>query len=785
MTDTICRSTIYGYPRQGARRELKRAVEAYWSRDIEADALVKAAADLRLGRLTELRDAGIDEIPSNDFSLYDHVLDAAWMLGAAPARHVAAFPNIASPKAALDRYFAMARGAVDVAPLEMTKWFDTNYHYLVPELGPDTEFELDSRKPLLEFTEAREIGIVTRPVLLGPISFLVLSKPSAVGFEPLSLIDRVLPLYQKLLRQLHAAGAIWVQLDEPALVVDQPPAVLAHVETAYRTLAAVEARPKILVASYFERLGAALPVLAASPVEGLALDFTGGAMANLADLAAIGGIPGKRLVAGVVDGRNIWAADLRSAMATLATLLGLAAQVDVSTSCSLLHVPLDVSLEYGLDPQMAGWLSFARQKLTEVATLARSLTHGQSTIVGELQVNATRRASRAASPLTRVAAVRERAAAVAPDDLRRAAAYSERRRAQRERLHLPHVPTTTIGSFPQTSTLRQARARAARGDLSQDAYHAALRDEIANVIALQERLGLDVLVHGEPERNDMVQYFAERLAGFITTDHGWVQSYGTRYVRPPILMGDVSRPEPITVEWTTYAQSLTSKPVKGMLTGPVTMLAWSFVRDDQPLADTARQVALALRDEVADLEAAGLRVIQVDEPALREKLPLRRAERPAYLSWAVEAFRLATSGVADATQLHTHMCYAEFGDVLQAIIDMDADVTSLEAARSTMAIVRDLARVEFHNEVGPGVWDIHSPQVPSVDEITERLRAATVAFPAERLWANPDCGLKTRGYAEVETSLANLVAAVRQLRQPVAAGPRQHGGQLSQAANDS
>jgi 5-methyltetrahydropteroyltriglutamate--homocysteine methyltransferase len=769
VVDTTSRSTIHGYPRQGPRRELKRATEAYWAGDLPADELLSAAAELRRRRLAELRAAGIDEIPSNDFSLYDHVLDTAWMLGAVPARHVAAAPDITSSEGKLNRYFAMARGTSDVAPLEMTKWFDTNYHYLVPELGPDTAFELDPTKPLTEFAEARDAGVLTRPVVLGPVSFLWLSKPSTPGFDPLSLLDEILPLYQDLLARLHAAGAVWVQLDEPALVTDQPPAVLRQVESAYRALTASAARPKILVASYFERLGAALPVLAASAVEGLALDFTRNAVANLADLAAIGGLPKKRLVAGVVDGRNVWLADLQSALATLATLLGLAAQVDVSASCSLLHVPLDVTLEHGIDPQMEGWLSFARQKLDEIVTLSRALTSGRDSVIGELQVNATHRAVRKASPITRIAAVRDRAAAVTPADLRRASPYGERRLAQQERLRLPTIPTTTIGSFPQTSKLRQLRAKHGRGELPADAYTTALREEIASVIALQERLGLDVLVHGEPERNDMVQYFAERLVGFITTEHGWVQSYGTRYVRPPILAGDVSRPEPITVEWATYAQSLTAKPVKGMLTGPVTMLAWSFVRDDQPVAETARQVALALRDEVADLESAGIRVIQVDEPALRETLPLRQADRAAYLSWAVEAFRLATSGVADATQLHTHMCYAEFGDVLQAIIDMDADVTSLEAARSTMAIVRELARVEYPNEVGPGVWDIHSPRVPSVGEVLERLTTAAAEFSTDRLWANPDCGLKTRGYTEVEASLTNLVAATAEARR-LAAG---------------
>ncbi len=760
-------STVYGYPRQGERRELKTAIESYWAGRISADDLLETSRALRAQRLDELQKAGIGEITSNDFSLYDHVLDTTVMLGAIPPRHRSSVPDASTPAGALDRYFAMARGTADTAPLEMTKWFDTNYHYLVPELGPDTEFTLDASKPLAEFNEAKEAGVLTRPVILGPVSFLLLAKAEPhqrPDFEPLTLLDRVLPLYVELLAALREAGADWVQLDEPALVTDQPPAVLSHVRHAYDWLSAQENRPKILVASYFDRLGDALPVLSATAIEGLALDFTGPAATNLDGLRASGGIVGKRLVAGVIPGDNIWAADLSAALDTLGTLLGLADTVDVAASCSLLHVPLDVSLESDLDPQLAGWFSFARQKLDELVTLAVGLTDGPDAIAGQLQLNATRRAARAGSSMVHVDAIRARAAAVTGADLHRALPYVERRQHQQERLHLPQLPTTTIGSFPQTSEVRQARAARRTGRLTAEAYESAMQAEIREVIAEQERLGLDVLVHGEPERNDMVQYFAEQLSGFVATRHGWVQSYGTRYVRPPIIVGDVSRPAPMTAAWATFAQSLTDRPLKGMLTGPVTMLAWSFVRDDQPLADTARQVALALRDEVSDLEAAGIAVIQVDEPALRETLPLRQADRADYLAWAVESFKLTTSGVRDATQIHTHMCYAEFGDVLAAIVDMDADVISLEAARSKMTIVGDLARAGYPNEVGPGVWDIHSPRVPSVAEIVDALRAATASFPAERLWVNPDCGLKTRDYVEVRAALANLVAATSQVR---------------------
>ena len=770
MTDPSVRrlsATVYGYPRQGADRQLKKAIESYWAGRSSAEALEEAGREVRLQRLAELRGANLGEIPSNDFSLYDHVLDTAWMLGAIPSRHRDAVPDVSTPCGRLDRYFAMARGSTDAAPLEMTKWFDTNYHYLVAELGPDAQFSLDASKPLMEFREALEAGVVTRPVILGPVSFLLLAKPefnSTAGFEPLALLDRVLPVYVELLAQLRDAGAQWVQLDEPALVTDQPAAVLSHVDRAYRAMTVSSDRPKILVASYFDRLGEALPVLAATPVEGLALDFTGPAAANLDALVAIGGLPGKRLVAGVVDGRSVWRTDLVQALGTLDALRELAGHVDVAASCSLLHVPLDVTLELDLDPQIALWLAFARQKLDELDILARGLTGGREAIASELQVNQARLASRASSPIVRVEAVRARAAAVSDVDLHRRSGYPQRHVAQQARLGLPALPTTTIGSFPQTPGLRQARAALGAGHLDQDAYDAAMRAEICAVIDAQTELGLDVLVHGEPERNDMVQYFAEQLRGFVATTHGWVQSYGTRYVRPPIIVGDVFRPEPMTVRWARYAQSLTDRPLKGMLTGPVTMLAWSFVRDDQPLRDTARQVALALRDEVADLEQAGIAIIQVDEPALRETLPLRRQDRADYLAWAVEAFRLTTAGVRDDTQIHTHMCYAEFGGILPAITDMDADVISLEAARSEMAIVADLARAGYPNDVGPGVWDIHSPRVPSTAEITDRLRAAVAVFPAQRLWVNPDCGLKTRAYPEVRASLANLVAATSQVR---------------------
>ncbi|BDH71669.1 5-methyltetrahydropteroyltriglutamate--homocysteine S-methyltransferase [Streptomyces sp. PLM4] len=756
------RSTVYGYPRQGQHRELKKAVEGYWKGRVGADALKETAAELRRANWAQLAEAGIDEVPTGDFSYYDHVLDTSVMVGAVPPRHRAAVD--ADP---LDGYFAMARGNQDVAPLEMTKWFDTNYHYLVPELGPDTVFTADSAKQVAELIEALALGHTARPVLVGPVTYLLLAKPApgvAEEFEPLTLLDRLLPVYAEVLGDLRAAGAEWVQLDEPALVQDRTPAELNAAARAYRDLGALTDRPKLLVASYFDRLGEALPVLAKAPVEGLALDFTEAAAANLDDLAAVGGLPGKRLVAGVVNGRNIWINDHEKSLATLATLLGLAGRVDVAASCSLLHVPLDTAPERDLDPRILRWLAFARQKTAEIVTLAKGLAEGTGAVAAEIAANRAALASRADSPLTRDPAVRARTAAVTEADARRPQPYLERVVAQRERLRLPLLPTTTIGSFPQTGEVRAARADLRAGRIDAAGYEERIAAEIAEVIAFQEKAGIDVLVHGEAERNDMVQYFAEQLTGYLATQHGWVQSYGTRYVRPPVLAGDISRPAPMTVGWTTYAQSLTERPVKGMLTGPVTMLAWSFVRDDQPLGETAAQVALALRDEVADLEAAGTSVIQVDEPALRETLPLRAANRPAYLEWATRAFRLTTGGVAPATQIHTHMCYAEFGDIVQAIDDLDADVISLEAARSHMEVAHELAAHGYPREAGPGVYDIHSPRVPGAEEAAALLREGLAAIPAERLWVNPDCGLKTRGWPETRASLENMVAAARTVR---------------------
>nr|WP_269326618.1 5-methyltetrahydropteroyltriglutamate--homocysteine S-methyltransferase [Kineosporia mesophila] len=753
-------ATVLGYPRIGRDRAMKKAIEAYWRGELSAYNLERTLVAQRREVFETLRAAGLTDVPCSDFSLYDQVLDTLCLVGAVPERHRAVTGD-------LERYFAMARGTADVAPLEMTKWFDTNYHYLVPELRPDSTFTLDLSKPRREYQQARTLGLAARPVLVGPVTFLRLAKPAPgvdPDFDPMTLLEELLPVYEQALTEFAAEGVSWVQLDEPVLAQDQPPTVLDAFATAVDRLGTLGDRPKLLLATYFGVVREALPLLRDAPVEGVALDLTGPGAANVGELAAVGGLPGKRLVAGVVDGRNVWAADLRRQLGLLATLHGLADEIVVSSSCSLLHVPLDVSLETDLAPDVRSWFAFARQKLDEVVLLARGITAGPETITAELARNQQVLENRRASPVTSDPRVRERAAQVSAADARRAHSYPERAARQAERLNLPGLPTTTIGSFPQTRALRRARANWRRGELSRPDYVQRMRAEVEHVIRLQETLGLDVLVHGEPERNDMVQYFAEQLEGFVTTRHGWVQSYGTRYVRPPVIVGDVSRPEPMTVEWTSYAQSLTDRPVKGMLTGPVTMLCWSFVRDDQPPAQTARQVALALRDEVADLEAAGTAVIQVDEPALREGLPLRVSERDDYLSWATEAFRLTTSGVRDDTQVHTHMCYAEFGEILAAVIDLDTDVISMEAARSHMSIAADLSGAGYPSGVGPGVYDIHSPRVPGREEIIEMLRWALDHVPAGRLWVNPDCGLKTRDETEVKSSLANLVAAAESLR---------------------
>ncbi|MDR6865447.1 5-methyltetrahydropteroyltriglutamate--homocysteine methyltransferase [Microbacterium resistens] len=763
--------TILGYPRIGRRRELKKAVEAYWAGRIAEGELEAVAAGLRSATRERLAERGLGRADSSipeSFSYYDQVLDAAVAVGAIPER----FADLrdADGSIGLSAYFTIARGEGERAPLEMTKWFDTNYHYLVPEIGPGTAFSLSSDRIVREVAEAAEAGYVTRPVLVGPVTLLALSKAqdeAPEGFDPLSRLDDLLPVYAELLARLKAAGAEWVQLDEPALVSESlpaSPAVLGEAAArAYAVLGGAADRPAIFVAAPYASLDANLAVLAAAPVEAIGLDLVRGTVPT----QSVPGLSGKTLVGGVVDGHNIWRGDLAAGFGALERLRALGASVAAATSTSLLHVPHDVEDETRLDARLVSWLAFADQKVAQVVALARGLREGRAAIAADLDAASAALADRLGAPGVRDGAVRARAAALVEGDFARDA--YEIRVAAQEALGLPALPLTTIGSFPQTGEIRRARARFGRGEITAEDYEGFLRDEIGRVVTLQEDLGLDVLVHGEPERNDMVQYFAEHLDGFDVTENGWVQSYGSRATRPSILWGDVSRPAPITVAWSAFAQSLTVKPVKGMLTGPVTILAWSFVRDDQPLGETANQVALALRDEIADLEAAGIAVIQVDEPALRELLPLKKAAQPAYLDWSVDSFRLATAGAAPATQIHTHLCYSEFGVVIDAIRALDADVTSIEAARSRMEVVSDVASAGFDHGIGPGVYDIHSPRVPSVDEIESLLRRAVEEIPIRQLWVNPDCGLKTRGYEETNASLRNIVEATHRVRAGVTA----------------
>ncbi|KPV41223.1 5-methyltetrahydropteroyltriglutamate--homocysteine methyltransferase [Thiohalorhabdus denitrificans] len=752
-----------GFPRIGAHREMKRAVEAYWAGESSLEELEATGRDLRARHWRRQAEAGLDYVPVGDFSWYDHMLEMSALLGAVPERFGQVSGNVD-----LDTFFRMARGrsadGVETTPCEMTKWFDTNYHYLVPELHADMAFEISSERLFSETREALDQGYNPKPVLVGPLTWLWLGKVKGGDFDKLTLLDRLLPAYERILDRLAGQGAEWVQLDEPVLVLDLPEAWRAAYTRAYNRLTG--RGPRVMVAAYFGGLGDNVDLVPSAPVDALHVDGVRG-VRELEGVAAA--LPADAVLsAGVIDGRNIWRTDLEAALERLRPLEQILGneRLWVAPSCSLLHVPVDLAEETGLDEELKGWLAFAAQKLEEVGALKRALNEGRDAIAEALAASSAAVASRRRSARTRSPAVRERVAGLTGDMTRRDSPYAERRPRQRANLDLPELPTTTIGSFPQTAEIRRARRDFKAGRLSEAEYLQAMRDAIAEDVRIQEEIGLDVLVHGEPERSDMVEYFGQRLEGFAFTTGGWVQSYGSRCVRPPVLYGDVARPEPMTVDWSVYAQSLTDRPMKGMLTGPVTLLQWSFVRDDQPRADTARQLALALRDEVADLEAAGLRAIQVDEPALREGLPLRRGEWGDYLDWAVESFRLATSGVSDATQIHTHMCYAEFNDIIEAIAALDADVISVEASRSEMELLEVFREYEYPNEIGPGVYDIHSPRVPTTDEMAELLAKAERVIPRERLWVNPDCGLKTRGWGEVRPALENMVEAARRMREP-------------------
>ncbi|HJH12891.1 MAG TPA: 5-methyltetrahydropteroyltriglutamate--homocysteine S-methyltransferase [Brevibacterium ravenspurgense] len=752
-------ATVTGYPRIGPNRELKRALEALWSGKISAGEFETAARSLRLETYRRLAELGLNQpyaLPA-DFAAYDQVLETAAAVGVLGG---------SAEDLDWEEYFALARGTDDRPALEMTKWFDTNYHYLVPEIGPDTVFTPRPQRVTALVEEAASAGHTVRPVLVGPVTLLALSKAAEdhPNFQPLNRLDDLVKNYAAVLAALAEAGVEWVQLDEPALVADFDAADDAELaglaQSAYRTLlsAAVgEKRPQIAITASYGSLRAGLDALASAAPEALIVDISKPTLEADPDYISriTAAVPQQtHLVAGIIDGRNIWAADLTS---QLETLRGFDRPVSVSTSTSLLHVPYTLEGEVNLPVDVAGWLSFAEEKVTEVEALAEALATGntQSREVAFARAARAQR-TRAESGRTHSAEVRKRTAAL-PAEVSRGD-VDERRAAQKARLGLPDLPTTTIGSFPQTDDVRKARAAFRAGRIDEAEYTDTMRAEIKRVVDLQEDIGLDVIVHGEPERNDMVQYFAENLEGFATTANGWVQSYGSRCTRPPILFGDVSRAEPITVPWSTYAASLTDKPVKGMLTGPVTILAWSFVRDDEPLSVPADQIARALADEVSDLEDAGIPIIQIDEPALRELLPLREDRRAEYLRWAVRAFRLCAVDARVDTQIHTHLCYSEFGQVITAIQALDADVTSIEAARSRMELL-DALDEGFHAEIGPGVWDIHSPRVPSMAELEDLLGAALKSIGPDRLWVNPDCGLKTRGYRETEASLRNLVHA--------------------------
>ncbi|WP_153116669.1 5-methyltetrahydropteroyltriglutamate--homocysteine S-methyltransferase [Rhodocyclus tenuis] len=752
-----------GFPRMGAQRELKFALERHWRGEIDAAALEAVGRELRARHWQLQRDAGLDFVTVGDFAFYDHVANHVQLLGCEPARF-----GFAGDEPALARYFTLARGVASETgaagsgrpALEMTKWFDTNYHYLVPEFTPETAFSLAEERLFAEVDEALALGHRVKAVLLGPLSFLWLGKEKSAGFARIELLERLLPVYQQILVRLKAQGVDWVQIDEPILGLDLPPAWRQAFEPAYSGLA--KSGVSLLLATYFSPLQENLALACRLPVHGLHIDGIRAAqeVAAIADWLPVH----KVLSLGILDGRNIWRADLDAALKLLRAVREVR-QCDLwlAPSCSLLHVPFSVAGESGLDAELRSWLAFAVEKLAELRVLKLALA-GDGAADAALAESRQAIQSRRASQRVTDARVSARLAALPADADRRPSPFPARQAAQRARFGLPLLPTTSIGSFPQTAEIRSARAAFKRGQLAATDYQRAMEKEIAHVVAVQEELGIDVLVHGEPERNDMVEYFGEQLAGFCFTANGWVQSYGSRCVKPPIIYGDVSRPQAMTVSWTTHAQSLTEKPMKGMLTGPITILQWSFVRDDQPRSTTAEQIALAIRDEVVDLERAGIGIIQIDEPAIREGLPLRREAWRDYLAWATRAFRLSASGVGDATQIHTHMCYSEFNDILPEIAAMDADVITIETSRSDMELLHAFGEFKYPNEIGPGVYDIHSPRVPSREEMVCLLQKALETIPAGNLWVNPDCGLKTRAWPETLAALRNMVAAAKTLR---------------------
>lgn len=773
-TSTLAVATL-GTPRIGPRRELKTALESFWAGKNDEKSLLATAAKLRAENWARQKARGVTVIPSNDFSFYDQVLDTSVMVGAIPAIYRWKGGNVP-----LATYFAMARGAEGSAETcahghvhhtgpgvpaqEMTKWFDTNYHYMVPEFSKGQTFALSSSKPVDEYREAKTLGYQTRPVLLGPVTFLKLGKSKDASLNPLSLLDSLLPVYIEVLNNLAAEGAEWVQLDEPCLVLDLDEAARQALRNAYAAFAKAVPQIKIMLATYFGDLGDNRDTALSLPVAGLHIDLMRGAD----QFAAVVAKAPKNLTLslGVIDGRNIWRANLPALLDKLAPVVDALGhgRVQIAPSCSMLHVPIDLDAEAALDADVKEWLAFSLQKMDELSVLGHALAGHRDEVGVKIAASKTAAAKRKESSKIHNRAVAERVKGINEEMRRRHNPFEVRAAIQRKRFGLPLFPTTTIGSFPQTADVRKARAAHAKGILKDAEYDQFLREETERTVRWQEEVGLDVLVHGEFERNDMVQYFGEQLSGFVFTKNGWVQSYGSRCVRPPILFGDVSRPKPMTVEWWSYAQSLTKRPMKGMLTGPVTILNWSFVRDDIPRSESCRQIALAIRDEVVDLEKAGAKMIQIDEAALREGLPLRRSQWQHYLDWAVEGFRLCASGVADETQVHTHMCYSEFNDIIDAIGAMDADVISIETSRSKMELLDAFKTYRYPNEIGPGVYDIHSPRVPEINEMTELLKLARQRLSDAQLWINPDCGLKTRKWDEVRPALVNMVAAAKELR---------------------
>jgi 5-methyltetrahydropteroyltriglutamate--homocysteine methyltransferase len=758
-------SSVLGFPRIGAHREVKKAVEAYWAGKISADDLTKAAAEVKKASWTSVKAKGVDFVPSGEFSLYDHVLDHAAAFNVIPKRYQGLG---LSP---LDVYFAMGRGrqseGVDVPASERKKWFDSNYHFVVPEFSDETDFKLNFNKAVEEFKEAQAAGVATRPVVLGPVSFLVLGKAgkdAKPGFQPISLLPKLIPIYETLLADLKAAGAEWVQVDEPVLVLDVASTLESQFIQAYNALAKVA--PKILLTTYFARLDSNVNFIVKLPVAGLHIDLDR-APGQLEEVVAAVKPTNIVLSLGVVSGRNIWKTDFATAIKhgqTAIDALG-ADRVIIGTSSSLLHTPVTLASENKLTEEQKDWFSFALEKAAEVATIAAVLSGSQdAAVAAALEANKASIAKRRAFESESDDSVRKRVAAITDEQLHRKSAFAVRKQIQAEHLKLPKFPTTTIGSFPQTKEIRQARAKLGKAEITEAEYEEFIKKEVETVVRFQERINLDLLVHGEPERNDMVQYFGEQLQGFVFTQNAWVQSYGSRYVRPPIIVSDVSRPHPMTVKWSSYAQSLTEKPMKGMLTGPVTILNWSFPRADVSREIQCKQLALALRDEVIDLEKAGISAIQVDEPAIREGLPLRRSDWDAYLKWAVDSFKLSTAGVTDKLQTHSHFCYSDFDDIFPSIQRLDADVISIEASKADMKLLNTFKHYGYSNQIGPGVYDIHSPRVPGAQEIKDRLKAMLDILPDSLLFVNPDCGLKTRGWKETEASLINLVDGAKWAR---------------------